>query len=376
MMPINEQESQEEQEIKESPASFAESLDTSLGSSSPAEGEGAPPTAPSPGLEPAEPPLYQQYAERLGFQEAADEKDFYERVAEHIALQEDQQRQLAELAQQRHYQAQQYYQELSRQQQAQQGQFAPQQQPAQPASWWSPPSVDEQIARKYLTTNQETGQTEWRPDTPIEVRQNYEKLQAYREDWARQLLYNPTEAASRLWEGEFQKRIEETLTQREQAQRQQWEQQQAIQAAQQIQQQHASWIYQPDPQNPARPYINPYTGQPQPTPQGALLMENLQLIDQARNGDPGARFQAATLMALGRMYAGQQAPGQAQPAAQPAPPPVSPAQQKKQQHRQQAGANRLENRGGSLTHANGGGSQNKHLSFAQSLAAALDEAGQ
>lgn len=240
-----------------------------------------------------------------------------------------------------------------------------QQQAPQQTKWWSPPDVNEQVARRYLTTDPETGQTTWKPDTPLEVRQAYEQRQTYIEDWSRDLLYNPVKAAEKFWEGEFKTRVEQLLAEREQQYQQQAAQQRAVSYAQQIQQQNQQWIYARDPVSGA-PMVDPRTGQYVPTPQGAAVLNNLSLLDRAIAGDPSARWEFALKATLGEMQASGQ---QAQQAS-----PQQIAEQKKQEFLQRTnGAGHIAPRGGSL--APSPAPQNQHQSFAESLRQSAIQSG-
>lgn len=93
----------------------------------------------------------------------------------------------------------------------------PQAQDQEEKPWWNPPQFSEQTVQKYRMRNPETGQDEWAPNTPTEVRNQFEAYQVYVEDWANRLFHDPVSVFSEMEQriiSKIQPEIQQTYEQR------------------------------------------------------------------------------------------------------------------------------------------------------------------
>jgi hypothetical protein len=104
-----------------------------------------------------------------------------------------------------------------------------------PDNWWNPPQADLTVASRYRNSD-----GSWKPETPIEVRTQVERLEQYRDNFARTLVADPEKALEPLLEKKFNKFFEQKFGQ--------------LTAQQQYEREVAAnpWLWQKDP----------HTGQP------------------------------------------------------------------------------------------------------------------
>ena len=179
-------------------------------------------TPPTPeGGEPAgdEPPPEPEFnfldsMREAGFQDIENETDAQQRMLQAYGeLQQQFQQQQQQAAQMQPY-AQQFfqlqqdpaYQQFLAQQQ---GAAQPQQPPAD-AKWWDPPPLDQAFIDKYYVVDPTTGERGWKPDTPMEGRNQAEAHQSYLNNWQTELLTQPDKAFARL-QGAQQQAVRDTI---------------------------------------------------------------------------------------------------------------------------------------------------------------------
>lgn len=197
------------------------------------EQQSPPPVVPAEGTPPPvveTPRSLLDRAKEFGFVDLADEAAATERVF--AALQE--QRALAEQATRRAQQLEEL--QLLREQYAQQGQQPP---PAAAQAttdkWWNPPAVD-QPAVDYYRNEDGT----WKPEAPLEIRQQVQRYDAYHKAWAEKMVRKPEEAFTPL----VDELVERAVAKRMAA----LEQKTAETAAEQkFLAENAAWLYSIDP---------------------------------------------------------------------------------------------------------------------------------
>lgn len=88
----------------------------------------------------------------------------------------------------------------------------------EPEPLWNPPKVDERRAAQYRRQNPETGQEEWAPETPPDLRAAFEERKAYHADFARRFVESPGETIAPFVDQRARELVEDMLNEREQRQ--------------------------------------------------------------------------------------------------------------------------------------------------------------
>lgn len=196
-------------------------------------------------------------AREAGFENVADENEAVERLFQ--ALQ-DRER----LAQEAAERAQQFEQlALLRAQQPQQPTPAAAtaaQTSAANDKWWNPPPVDEVAMNFYLNPDGKT----FKEGTPVEIRQQAERFEAYQREWAAKLLRRPDEA--------LQPAIKEIVKEMLAQERQSLESKSEEEAVRTRFLANATWLYQIDPVT-KQPRVDTRNGGFMLSPDGAKFGE-------------------------------------------------------------------------------------------------------
>lgn len=303
----------------------------------PTPGEPAAHTDPVP-EQPQGPSFVDQVA-ALGFQGIQDEAEAQRRLVEYTAQQHQQMQQM---------QAQMQY----LMQQQQQPTPSPEPEPtqpepteAQPYAHWKPPEFNAKAVERW-TERDADGQLTWKPDAPLDIKQNTEGYLAYVSEFRDKFEQNPGTAMEPFMEDFFDRKMEEYQTQWNQ----QWEQQQSSQYVEEtsnrIIEENKEWLYVTDARTgePMRGVDGGYVL----TNEGQGVMSYLQQL--AGIPDPQQQFTLALqLYHNDLVMRGMQQPNQAPPEQQPpAPTPEAIAQQRKMEHLQSAGVGAIPSRGASL----------------------------
>jgi hypothetical protein len=194
--------------------SFADKVLNNLQSQPPSQPPpvAADPAAASPEIDAAAPPpaaapltLSQRVAE-LGFQGVESEEDAQSRLIEAFQQRDFQAKQLEQRAQQ--------LEELIRLREmaAQQGVQPPAVPPtpagqANGSKWWNPPQVNQDQVELYTGPD-----GNWKPETPLEVKQQVERYNAYRKQWLNKLTNDPEQALQPMLEDYFERKWQERQT--------------------------------------------------------------------------------------------------------------------------------------------------------------------
>lgn len=305
--------------------------------------------------------VYLDRIKQLGFENVETEQDALDRLVESYA---QQQRQMDQLRQQIQQAApfvnygQQYIQQLQdpafvqfQQQRQSPRQPVQQQQQEDPTKWWSPPSYDPALVQKYqdiAVGADGVPRTEWKPNTPAELRAAVESHQAYREKWAEQLVSNPQQALA-PFKGEVlaevRRMFDDVLgtTERER---------ETQTLAERIKNENQEWMYERDPRTGSF-LADPVSGDPVLSNEGRAALQMVARAEQVGITDPYEQWNYAVAMMHARNP--QQAPVAAQaPAASPVPQQTTAqvADDKKKQLLSRGrpstnGANSIPSRGGS-----------------------------
>ena len=243
----------------------------------------APPSSPPPNTPSATPtqaasetsaaPAFVSELAELGFTDVADEQEGQRRLLESYRLAQQQQQQLAEQMQQLAPWVQygrQYYEQLgdpSFQQYMAQRQTPAAQQPQQPGErpWYMAPQYDAELVARYRqATVGQDGQIayDWKPNTPPEVRRQYEQYQQHTELVSDRLVRDPYNAIGEIAQAallpQIQQMLDSYFAERVDRVRQQ---EQITQTAQGLIESNADWLYERDPRtNRPLETFDPTTG--------------------------------------------------------------------------------------------------------------------
>lgn len=250
----------------------------------------------------------------------------------------------------------QFEQFLASQQQAQQAP-APQQQRIEESPWWNPPKVRDAY-RQYLVRD-ENGREVISPDAPLDARHALSEYQAYKANFAQKFLEDPQAALGPMVEKVAVERAESIVQER-------LGRMQEEQFVSSLEQENADWLYDQNGNASA---------------EGVLVQKYIQ--DARSLGIQGAkaRWEYATRMVerdllLTNMQRSQQAQQAVMQAPQPAAPqPVSPANaaaQKNMEFLRQQAMRTASQRQTATTDAR---TPKKPMTFAEKLAASLQEQG-
>lgn len=173
-------------------------------------------------------------ARELGFVDVKDEADFQTRLREALKQERDAaqaaQRRAQEMEELAYLRAQQHQQLLAQQQQPQQQVNAQ----ANGSKWWNPPQVDQAAVEFYRN---EDGT--WKPEAPLDVKQQVQRYEDYRRQWARKMVDSPEEAFAPLVNEIVQKKLAEAQAQLQATTEEE--------AAKQRFLREADWAFQVDP---------------------------------------------------------------------------------------------------------------------------------
>lgn len=287
----------------------------------------------SPSAGPASTPFVSELAE-LGFADVADEQEGQRRLLESYRQAEEQRARLAE--QMRELQpwvqyGRQYYDQMSdpafQQLMAQrQGPAAPQPAPPAERPWYIAPEYDaETVARYRQASVGADGQVvyDWKPNTPAEVRKQYEAYQQHTELVSDRLVRDPYGAVGEIAASAVlpvvQQMLDRYFAERVDAVRQQ---EQLQSSAQRLIEQNAEWLYERDPRTngPMQRY-DAATGQPYVSfsPEGQRFYGYLQEANRIGISSPEQRWEYAAM----KRQLEQSQPSQ--PESQQPPPPSAPA---------------------------------------------------
>ena len=297
-------------------------------------GGGSPSNAPSqPTPSVAAKPFVSELAE-LGFADVSDEQEGQRRLLESYRQAEEQRAQLAEQMQQLQPWVQygrQYYEQMAdpafQQLMAQrQGPAAPQNAPPAERPWYMAPEYDAELVARYRqATVGADGQVayDWKPNTPAEVRRQYEAYQQHTELVSDRLVRDPYGAVSEIATTAVlpvvQQMLDRYFAERVDAVRQQ---EQLQSSAQRLIEQNAEWLYERDPRTngPLKRY-DAATGQQYLSfsPDGERFYGYLQEANRIGITSPEQRWEYA---AMKRQIEQAQQP---QADSQHLPPPSAPA---------------------------------------------------
>lgn len=146
-------------------------------------------TATTPPPEQTTPPSkFVERLTKLGFESVASDEDAFDRLAS--AFEQERQQHADQIKQ--------IVEEVR-------GQVPPQTppQPGEKPRWWNPPQADLNVAARYRTPD-----GNWKPETPHDVRQSVEALEAYRNQFASKLVADPEAALAPLLEQKFEEYFE------------------------------------------------------------------------------------------------------------------------------------------------------------------------
>lgn len=332
------------QSVQPSPVSGSDA--SSFAAANPALAGGAvePGASPVTGGQPQVDPWVQQL-QALGFENLSDPAEAQRRVVEAIQLRNQQLAHWQGQAQQMEQYARAYaqlqqdprWQAFQQQQVPQQAQAA-QAQAAAEHVWWKAPQVDLGLLEQYREEQVDplTGQKKlaWKPETPVEYRQNVEAYTRHLKQWQDDLVTRPHEVLPKIIEAEVMPLVERMFQQREQ-------QQQTQQFVQQVNENNADWLYARDPVT--NQFLVDHQGQRVMSNEGQHVAQYISEASSIGIQDPAKRWQYAT-MAYERDLLRYQA--QSRSTATNA---VQQHEQQKLQHLQAAAAQAVPNRGGSLT---------------------------
>lgn len=265
--------------------------------------------------------------QELGFEDVEDEEEAFDRLVQAYRMQGEQQKLLGE-------QVQAALEELRRQP----AQPAQPSQPAAPDKWWNPPEVDLTTVQNYRTPD-----GGWKPETPIDVRQQAEAAQRYYDKWANDLVRRPNEVLTPIMRQEAKRVYEEMFGQVNSQQREQ-------QAKERIFSEN-QWLFEKDP----------VTGKPNParlSQEGELLNQHFIVAQEKGLSFEDAWDYAHSKHQLAKLLAAQKPPETEKEVAQ-----VN--EEKKRELLSRAGG-ATPNRTGSLPTVNSPTkTQNRNLSFGE-----------
>lgn len=186
------------------------------------------------------------------------------------------------------------------------GQIESKQEPKSPdVPWGEIPSLDMQLVYRYRERDPETGAWKWSQDTPADIRQKAEQYELAAEQWSNRLIYNPQEVFQKgtTWalvqaiENRDPSVIEALDKYIEQKVGRKLEQQTEEQFIEQIERENP-WIYRTDPVT-GKPVIDPYSGNPVPSDEGALVFHHIDRLRSQGVRDPRLLWEYA-VAAVGR----------------------------------------------------------------------------
>ena len=299
---------------------------------------GSLPSSPSsPSTAATSKPFVSELAE-LGFADVSDEQEGQRRLLESYRQAEEQRAQLAERMRELQpwvQYGQQYYEQMSdpafQQLMAQrQGPAAPQTAPPAERPWYIAPEYDaETVARYRQASVGADGQVvyDWKPNTPAEVRKQYESYQQHTELVSDRLVRDPYGAVSEIATTAVlpvvQQMLDRYFAERVDAVRQQ---EQLQSSAQRLIEQNAEWLYERDPRTngPMQRY-DAATGQQYVSfsPEGQRFYGYLQEANRIGISSPEQRWEYAAMKRQLEQsqpsQAGLQQPTQPQQPSAPAP---------------------------------------------------------
>lgn len=219
------------------------------------------------------------------------------------------------------------------------------------AEHWKPPQFDEKLIRYWTRQNPETGELDWDPNTPAEVKQGAIEWRQHREETLNSILNNPLKW---LYENPaMQKFREDLLSEIQQTTQATIGSRELEHQIQSYERQNAAWMYELGPDG--RAAQDPITGAVRYTPQGNFFVEHIRADQEDGIRDPAVLLRRAhTALKRELAYYQQLSGGGAAPAAAPAAAPVAPAAPPATPAQVQAAANsdylKTHNRSGA-THA-------------------------
>lgn len=291
---------------------------------------------------PAEKPEWLRRVESdLGFQNATDEVEVRDRLVD-FAVQQRQERERLEA------EYQQKIRDLEYRQVASASERVPEK-PQEDRKPWQPPVQYPAAAARYLDGADESGNPNWKPETPAEVRAQTEKYIAWRDDMREAMLHRPDVFFGEILPAfidEHAKKVIEPFYEQRTAE------QQRKQFFDSYASENAEWLYTKDPT----------TGQP-----SGQLSRTGQLFDQQVSAHLERGHSPQDAVRYARLDVQEQT-GQAPwtPAA-PSPDEIRAEKRKATLRKSQGGAMSVPQRTGSFTEPEDGTPQNGHVSPGQSL---------
>lgn len=246
---------------------------------------GSAPQVPSPGNSGEPPAPWYSELQNLGFKDVRDEEDARRRMLEALKVQNERQHYL----QQQYQQAEQYARAYAQLQQdprwqAFQQQYAQPQAQQTPEGWWKAPEVDLALLNEYREQDPESKQWKWKPDAPLEYKQQVEQYQHHLRKWNEDLLTRPHEVLPQIIEHETRRLFDQWYQERSQ-------EISSTQFAQEVVQRNSDWMFARDPVT-QQPLTDPM-GQPIYSPDGQRINQYVVEASQLGIGDPRARWKYA-----------------------------------------------------------------------------------
>lgn len=222
-----------------------------------------------------------QALEQIGFKDLSDESDAQSRLLDAFKQEQQRREQLEYTLERQAYEAR----TAQSQGNAPQNNETP---PSQERHPWDIPNIDLMSVQKYRDTDG------WKPETPAEIRSDFERYQAAAEHWAHGIAYRPKETLIPLVEQLVQERIKEELTsftQKSTAQ-QTWDR---------FHQDNASWLYAQDPVT-KQPMMDHRAGALALSPLGIKFNEHVRDAAEMGVKDPDKQIQYARALLSGNGF--------------------------------------------------------------------------
>jgi len=144
-----------------------------------------------------------------------------------------------------------------------------QQQQQQPEHWWAPPQYDEDLAKRYLSRDEE-GNVKWNDDAPLEVRAKADAAAAYYQSHENELVRSPDKFIEKVLNYEIPRRLNDWWQSVQYQQQEQAAQQNDVDFVNRVAAENSDWLYAMDPRT-QQPQVNPQTNAYVLSPQGQLV---------------------------------------------------------------------------------------------------------